>query len=300
DPQSGHAQTHPAAARHAGAPHPRLGHQLAGDEGGRDRLSAAHVPRVVDLAGRPGAGGGAAGDEGALHHPASQLARAGLAGGHQHVRLARLHHPGRAHALEWTRRDPGLQHADLLGGDRRGAVLGRPQRSQLDGGERRRGRRGAAALARVHQPGRPPGRRCAGAGGGGHLGARHAAAAAHDHRPADADDLVLDDGHDRRGDGGAVPAVRARRVGPAEPGGRLGDRLQRGADLRLRPRRVVLPGARPAAGGFEPERDVHPGAGRLFGRAVAGRSRALAGLGRRTADGVGDRLGAVAVARGGL
>jgi hypothetical protein len=51
--------------------------------------------------------------------------------------------------------------------------------------------------------------------------------------------------------------------------------------------RLVLPGAQPAAGGFHSERDVHPGAGRVQRRAVAGRGAALAGLGGRGADGAG-------------
>ena len=34
----------------------------------------------------------------------------------QHADLARLHHPGRAEPVQRARRDPGLHHADLLGG----------------------------------------------------------------------------------------------------------------------------------------------------------------------------------------
>src|SRR5574337_1918472 len=69
-----YAQTLAAPALGAGVPHARLGRELAGDEAGRDRLSAAHVPRDHAVARLAGAGRGAARGEGAAADRARALA----------------------------------------------------------------------------------------------------------------------------------------------------------------------------------------------------------------------------------
>jgi hypothetical protein len=60
-------------------------------------------------------------------------------------------------------------------------------------------------------------------------------------------------------------------------------RLQRARRVRLCPGGLADAGARPAADRVHPVGDVHPGAGRVQRRLVAGRGAALAGLGRRGA-----------------
>ena len=123
-------------------------------------------------------------------------------------------------------------------------------------------RRRAAALARVRT--RSPAGRWAAVGmlvAAGRLGPRHAAAAAHAHRGADARHRVLDDPARRRS---AMTAwtvrLRARPLGAAEPGRRLGDRLQRRPHLRLRAADLAHPRAHPAADRVEHVGDADPGA----------------------------------------
>ena len=89
-------------------------------------------------------------------------------------------------------------------------------------------------------------------------------------------------------------AAGAQRMALALAAGLGGRRLQRAGRLRIRADGVAVSGARLAAGGLHPERDVHPGAGRVQRRPVAGRGAALAGLGRRGPDGAGDCDGAAA------
>jgi hypothetical protein len=69
------------------------------------------------------------------------------------------------------------------------------------------------------------------------------------------------------------------------------DPVQCRHDLRLRARRLVLPGPHPTPCGLHPQRDVHPHPGRVFWRVVVRRSAALAGLDSGGVDGCGDCVG---------
>src|SRR5689334_18012644 len=108
-----HGDPHPPPARAARSPHAGVGPQLAGDEAGRDGLSAAELSRAVAVDRPAGARPGAGGDEGAFPHPAPSLAGAAVAGGHQHVRVARLHDAGGQGVIERALGHPRLHHADL-------------------------------------------------------------------------------------------------------------------------------------------------------------------------------------------